>query len=186
MIPVSRLAALAALLLVITSAPARAEGFLTPFIGENFGGDSASCAGQTDCRPKRTTYGVSVGAMGPSVGFEEDLGFAKNFFGAAPGTENSVFSAMSNLLFFGASSRTQLYTVSGVGLVRANVSLNHTSVHSSGLGYDLGGGVNGIVRKHVAIRLDIRHFKTFKDINVPLFNEKLSFWRASVGLTLKF
>jgi hypothetical protein len=69
---VSRLAAFAALLLVMTSAPARADGFLTPFIGYNFGGDSSNCAGLTDCSPRRTSYGVSVGAMGTSVGFEED------------------------------------------------------------------------------------------------------------------
>ena len=88
---VSRLAAFAVLLLVMTSAPARADGFLTSFIGYNFGGDSSNCAGLTDCSRRRTSYGVSVGATSTSVGFEEDLSYTKDFFGAAPGAENSVF-----------------------------------------------------------------------------------------------
>jgi hypothetical protein len=74
--------------------------------------------GLTDCSPRRTSYGVSVGAMGSSLGFEEDLSVAKDFFGAAPGAENSVFSAMSNLLFLGAPGRIRSDIVSGVGLVR--------------------------------------------------------------------
>src|ERR1700694_2739827 len=98
-------------------APPRADGFLTPFMGYNFGGDSSNCAGLTNCSPRRTNYGVSVGATGTSVGFEEDLSYAKDFFGAAPGAENSVFSAMSNLLFPGAPGRFESYVVSGVGLV---------------------------------------------------------------------
>ena len=186
MILVSRLATFAVLLLVLTSAPARADGFLTPFIGYDFGGDSSTCAGLTDCSPRRTSYGVSVGATGTSRGFEEDLSYTKGFFGAAPGAENSVFSAMSNLLFLGAPGRIQSYIVSGVGLVRLRVSFNQTSVDSNVIGYDLGGGVNGFFTKHVGMRGDVRYFHTFQDVNVLLVSRKLAFWRASLGLTLKF
>ncbi len=186
-LPVSRLAVVAALLLVLTSAPARADGFLTPFVGHNFGGDASTCAGLTDCSPRRTNYGVSVGAMGVSAGFEEDFSYTKDFFGAAPGAENSVFSAMSNLLFLGApAGRIQAYIVSGVGLVRASVSLNQSRVDSNVIGYDWGGGVNGFFTKHVGIRGDVRHLQTFQDVKVPLVSGKLGFWRASLGLALKF
>ena len=186
MILVSRLAAFAVLLLVLTSAPARADGFLTPFIGYDFGGDSSSCGGLTDCSPTRRSYGVAVGAMGTSGGFEEDLGYTKDFFGAAPGAQNSVFSAMSNLLFLGAPGRIQSYIVSGVGLVRLRVSLNQTSVDSKVIAYDVGGGVNGFFTKHVGIRGDVRHFHTLQDVKVLLISGKLGFWRASLGLALKF
>ncbi len=185
-VPVSRLAAFAALLLVLTSTPARADGFLTPFIGYNFGGDSSNCAGLTNCSPRRTNYGVSVGTIGTSVGFEEDLSYAKDFFGAEPGAQNSVFSAMSNLLFPGGPGRIQSYIVSSVGLVRLRVSLNQISVDSNVIGYDWGGGVNGLFTTHVGIRGDVRHFQTFQDVNVPLVSGKLGFWRASLGLALKF
>jgi len=182
----SRLVIFATLLLVMTSAPAGADGFLTPFIGYDFGGDSANCAGLSDCSPRRTSYGASFGAMGKSVGFEEDLGYAKDFFGAAPGTANSVFSAMSNVLFLGAAGRIRAYVVSGAGLLRPSVSLNQTSVESKVIGYDLGGGVNGFFTRHVGIRGDVRHFQTLQDVNVLLASGKLGFWRASLGLALKF
>src|SRR5712692_4770682 len=185
-VPVSRLAAFAAVLLVLTSTPARADGFLTPFIGYNFGGDSSNCAGLTNCSPRRTNYGVSVGTIGTSVGFEEDLSYAMDFFGAALGAKNSVFSAMSNLLFPGGPGRIQSYIVSSVGLVRLRVALNQISVDSNVIGYDVGGGVNGFFTTHVGIRGDVQHFHTFQDVNVPLVSGKLGFWRASLGLALKF
>ena len=93
---------------------------------------------------------------------------------------------MSNLLFLGAPGRIQSYIVSGVGLVRLRVSLNQTSVDSNVNGYDLGGGVNGFFTKHVRMRGDVRYVHTFQDVNVLLVSGKLAFWRASLGLTLKF
>jgi hypothetical protein len=182
----SRLAVFATLLMLLTSAPARADGFLTPSIGDDFGGASASCAGQTDCSPRRMSYSLSLGLTGSSLGFEEDLGYAKDFFGAAPGTSSSVFSAMSNLLFLGGSGRIQSYFVGGLGLLRASASLSQASADSNVIGYDLGGGVNAFFTTHVGIRGDVRHFKTLQNINVPLASGNLGFWRASLGLALKF
>src|SRR5688572_19595916 len=89
---------LALMLLVLVSAPARADGFIVPFVGYNFGGDSGNCPSLTDCTEKRLNFGVAFGSMGPVVGFEQDISYARNFFGETPGAGNSVFSAMSNLL----------------------------------------------------------------------------------------
>ena len=93
-----------------------------------------------------------------------------------------MFSAMSNLLFLGAPGRIRSYIVSGVGLVRLRGSLNHTSVDRT----VVGGGVDGFFTKHVGIRGDVRYFHTLQDVNVLLVSGKLSFWRASLGLALKF
>jgi len=183
---VSRLAAFAVLLLIMTSAPAWADGFLTPFLGDDFSGDAFNCTGLTDCQPTRMNYGASLGATGTSVGVEEDLSYAKNFFGAAPGAANAVFSAMSNLLVLGGSGRLQTYFVAGLGLVHASVSLNHASADSTVLGYDAGGGVSDFFTTHLGIRVDVRHFQTFQHVNVPLADRRLGFWRASLGLALKF
>jgi hypothetical protein len=54
--------------------------------------------------------------------------------------------------------------------------------------------VNGYVTPHVGIRGDVRHFHTLQSLDVPLFDvatqvfvsQKLDFWRASVGLSLRF
>ena len=77
---------IAALLLVVTSVPARADGLIVPFVGYNYGGDSGGdCLSLTNCKEKRTNFGVSFVSMGPVFGLEEDISYAKNFFGDTPG-----------------------------------------------------------------------------------------------------
>ena len=177
---------MSAVLWVLTAASARADGFLTPYIGHNFGGDTSTCAGLPDCSPNRRTYGVSVGAMGTSSGFEEDLSYTRDFFGAATGAEDSVFAAMSNLLFMGGPGRVRTYVLSGLGVVRLSVSRNGTRVDRNVIAYDLGGGVNGFVTTHMGLRFDVRRFRTLQDADVAPHSGKLGFWRASLGLALKF
>ena len=188
-----RLAAFVISLLALCSAPARADGFITPFFGYNFGGDSANCASLTSCEEKHGNFGVSIGKMGPLFGFEEDLAYAKDFFGAIPGAENNVFTAMSNLVVGIPAGPVQPYALVGVGLVRPHVSLNPTQItaDNNALGWDIGGGVNIFFTKGFGIRGDIRHFHTLQDVSVLhlgslVSGQKLDFNRASVGLTLKF
>ena len=106
-----------ALLLAVTSAPARADGLIVPFIGYNFGGDSGGdCLSLTNCKEKRTNYGVSLVSMGPVFGLEEDLSYAKNFFGDTPGQGNSVFSAMTNFMVgIGTGTGTAVCCWRGLG-----------------------------------------------------------------------
>ena len=53
----------AATVIVLASAPpARAEGFVTPYVGFNFGGDSANCLSLSNCQERRTNFGVTVGS----------------------------------------------------------------------------------------------------------------------------
>jgi hypothetical protein len=178
----------AAVLLAATSAPARADGLIVPFVGFNFGGDSANCATLTQCNEARANIGVSLGTTGGVIGFEEEISYAKNFFGDAPGTDNSVLTAMSNVVFAIPIPGLQPYVVGGLGLIRPHVSLaNSISVENSTLGYDVGGGVILYPSAHVGVRGDLRHFHTLEDVNVLIFTgQKLDFWRASLGLALKF
>ena len=176
-----------ATLLVLLSAPAYADGFITPFLGYNFGGDSGNCASLTNCNEKRANVGVSLGSMGTLFGFEEDISYAKNFFGDVPGASNSVFSAMSNLLVGVGVGPVRPYLVGGLGLIQLHASLASLSADKNSAGYDIGGGVSGFPTSHVGIRGDIRHFHTLQDVNVLIFTgQKLDFWRASLGLALKF
>jgi hypothetical protein len=187
-------AAVGSLLLALTSAPARADSLIVPFVGYNFGGDSgSSCASLPDCKDKRTNVGVSFASMGPVFGLEEDISYAKNFFGDTPGAANSVFSLMTNLLIGVGVGPVRPYVLGGVGLIRPHVSSLTGSLTGLGatgknaFGYDLGGGVIGMFGSHVGIRGDLRHFHTFQDLNLVIFKgQKLDFWRASAGLALAF
>ena len=189
--------ALGIMLLAVAAAPARADGFVTPFYGFNFGGDSSNCATLTGCEDKRANFGVSIGKMGPVFGFEEDISLAKDFFGKVPNADNSVFTAMSNLLIGVGAGPVQPYVLVGAGLIRPHASFDLTkfTTENNSLGYDLGAGVNGYFSRHVGVRGDVRRFKTLQDVNVPLLGniasqifapQKLEFWRASVGLSLRY
>lgn len=183
-----RMLTLAALALAAAAVPARAQGYLTPFIGYNFGGDSgANCQTLTNCQEKHTNYGVALGSAGGVFGGEEEFGYAKNFFGEAPGTDNSVLTLMSNITINFPEGPIRPYAVGGIGLIRPHVALNTSVTTNNTLGYDLGFGVNGFFSTHGGIRADLRKFHTFQDVNLLIFTgQKLDFWRASLGLVLRF
>ena len=166
---------------------------IVPFIGYNFGGDSGSnCVSLTDCKEKRTNFGVSFASMGPAFGIEEDISYAKNFFGETPGTANSVLSLMTNLLIGPGVGPVRPYVLGGVGLIRPHVesvagSLTGLTTGKNAIGYDMGGGVMLLFGGHVGIRGDLRRFRTLQKINLLIFQgQKLDFWRASAGLALAF
>ena len=190
-VQLTRHLAFASMLLLLVTAPARADGFIVPFVGYNFGGDSGNCASLTNCEEKRLNFGVAFGSMGAAIGFEEELSYAKNFFGETPGADNSVFSAMSNLIIGPGVGPVRPYFVVGMGLVRSHVSSLVGSVTAldegeNSLGYNLGGGVTGMFGR-VGIRGDLRRFRTLQNIDLLIFTgQKLDFWRASAGLALTF
>ena len=68
-----RILILAAALIAWAVTPARADGFISPFVGFNFGGDSANCASLTSCNEKRLDWGASIGTTRGIFGFEEDI-----------------------------------------------------------------------------------------------------------------
>jgi hypothetical protein len=183
-----RLAALAAFFALASAAPARADGFFTPFWGFNFGGDQGDgCPSLTNCEVHRSDWGVSLGSMSP-VGFEEDIGYSKNFFGDAPESDNAVLTLMSSLLVGGPSGPVRPYGLFGVGLIRPHFTAsNLVSFANNSFGWDIGGGVNFYFSRSIGVRGDLRKFQTFSDVDFGAFqNEKLNFWRASLGLALKF
>jgi hypothetical protein len=186
---------LAVVLSGVAAAPARADGFFTPFVGYDFGGDS-KCPNFGTCEDKHSNFGVSFGKMGTVFGFEEDIAFAKDFFGTGGAViaDSSVFTAMSNLLIGVGAGPVQPYVLVGLGVIRPHTSLtlNNSEVDKYALGYDIGAGVNGFFSKHVGLRGDIRHLHTAQDVpiistvnNQGFSNQRLDFWRASLGIVFR-
>jgi hypothetical protein len=187
--------ALAVVLVNMAASPALADGFVTPFVGTNFGGDS-NCPQLSGCQNKPINFGVSLGKMGAVFGFEEDIAFANNFFGSVPGASSSVFTAMSNLLIGVGAGPVQPYVLLGMGVIRppTTLTLTNSDFDKYALGYDIGLGVNGFFSKHVGVRGDLRQMHTIQEVpflgsvsSQDIFapNTRLGFWRASVGLVLR-
>jgi opacity protein-like surface antigen len=176
-----------------TATQARAQGFISPLIGYDFGGD-AGCPNLNNCEDKKINVSVSVGTMGNVFGFEEEVAYAPNFFGNAPGLSSNVLTLMSNVMLVPKLGPVPVrpYVVAGIGLIKTHVDLTLASVFTTDdntLGWDLGGGLIGFVGDHVGVRVDLRYFHAFQDLTVlgfTLSNSKLNYGRASAGLVLKF
>jgi opacity protein-like surface antigen len=177
--------------LIAGASQAQAQGFISPIVGYDFGGD-AKCPQLTDCKDKRLNVGVSVGAMGSILGFEEEVAYAPDFFGDSPGISSNVLTVMSNLMIVPAMGPVRPYALAGIGLMKSHVELTSASVFTTDnntVGWDVGGGVIGFLGGNFGLRADLRYFHSFKDLTVlgiTLDNSKLNFGRASVGVVLKF
>ena len=77
--------------------PAASQGFVSPLIGYDFGGDSG-CPEITGCEEKKLNVGVGLVTFGAILGFELDISYARDFFGAGPGYSSSVLTMMGNAL----------------------------------------------------------------------------------------
>jgi len=176
--------------LALTSAPASAQGFISPFIGFNYGGDSG-CPTATNCEDKHSNFGVSGGKLGAIGGGEFEFGYAKNFFGDAPGVDTSVLTLMGNVIVGPKFGFIRPFVLGGVGLIKSHVELTAGSLldSSNNFGWDIGGGVMIMFGDHVGVRGDVRRFQSFQNqtiLGFSLADEKLSFNRATAGLVLGF
>jgi opacity protein-like surface antigen len=190
----ARMVILIALLLIGAAAtPARAQGFISPLIGYDFGGDSG-CPAISGCEDKRRNVGVAVGSMGRILGFEEELADAKNFFGSVGTQSSSVITVMSNLMIVPAIGPVHPYVLGGLGLMKAHVDFTRTdllSTTNNSLAWDLGGGVTILFGGHIGVRGDIRHLHSTREFTIPFIGttpttEKLTFGRAAAALVLAF
>ncbi len=179
------------LFMLLPAASAQAQGFISPLIGFNFGGDSG-CPEITDCDDKRLNAGVALGVLGSVFGFEEEFAYAKDFFGETPGVSSSVLTVMTNVLLAPDIGPIRPYALAGVGLIKTEVELTPGSLLTSDnnhFGWNLGGGLMIFFGEHVGVRGDIRYFHAFQDLEVlgiPLGDTKLDFGRAAGALVLKF
>ena len=181
-----------AIALVLAPVPARADGFVTPWVGSAFGSNIDN--GQT-------TFGVSAGGMGAGiVGGEVDFGWSPSFFGTKSDFgNNTVMNLMGNVIVgvpiggqHGAGIRP--YVVGGLGLIRTQIdggTVANVSSSNNMFGWDAGGGVMGYFTDHVGLRGDLRYLRATSDLKTGLTNlpnldgNALHFWRATVGVVFR-
>jgi hypothetical protein len=176
---------------VATSMDAHAQGFISPLIGFDFGGDSG-CATASDCEDKNSNIGIAFGSLG-TVGYEGELAYARNFFGETPGTSSNVLTFMNNLMIAPRIGPVRPYVLFGVGLIKTHVELTVPSLLESSntnFGWDFGGGLMVFFGDHLGVRGDLRRFKSFQTSELipflPLGDEKLGFNRAAAAVVFAF
>jgi len=188
----TKLVVLTLVCLAAVAPRAHAEGFISPLIGFDFGGDAA-CPALQGCQDKRINYGVALGATGNIFGFEEEFAYAQDFFGTAPNLKSSVLTVMSSVMLAPKVGPVRPYFLTGVGLIKTHVDLTTSSLlttDNNSFGWDIGGGLHVTVAPHVGIRGDLRYFHTFQDAIPAAFsfgtNQKLDFGRAAAAVDFTF
>ena len=184
------LAAGAAVWSMVLPCAAEAQGFISPSVGYNFGGD-AGCRSATDCRDKNWNWGGSMGALGSVVGFEAELTYEGEFTGDRP-NRTSVTTLMGNFMLAPKISIVQPYGLVGIGAIRTGAETTPgTRESETQAGWTLGGGLLLFVHKHVGLKGDVRYYHSFEaldllGIDLGRDNNKVDFGRAGFGLLFKF
>jgi opacity protein-like surface antigen len=182
-------ASLCVLFMVCDALPARAEGFVTPFVGVSFSSPAGGCGNPATCDQRRTSLGISAGTLRGIFGFEEDISYVKEFYGTQSGVQNALLTITSNMMVQMPAGPIQPYGLIGLAFIRphATFDIAGMQIDKNALGWDVGGGVNVHLQRHLGLRSDLRRIRTFKDMSLGLFNkEQLEYWRGSVGVSLKF
>lgn len=176
---------------VLAPVQARADGFVTPWVGSAFG---------SNIQNGQTTFGVSAGGMGAGIiGGEADFGWSPSYFGTRSDFgNNTVMNLMGNLIVgvpVGGTSGKGIrpYVVGGAGLIRTQIdggTIARVSSSTNLFGWDAGGGVMGYFTDHVGLRGDVRYLRAVSDLttnvsSIDLNGDRLHFWRASVGVVIR-
>lgn len=189
-----KFAIMAALVLVLAPASARADWLFTPNIGGSFGGSAPA----TDL-----TYGATIGYMGAGIfGFEADFAFTPEFFESADGDVD--FFDSSNVTTFMANAVIGIpvggqagpgfrpYVSGGIGIMQQNVQSDDDlfEINNNEFGVNIGFGAMGFATDHVGFRGDIRYYRALTDpepdneFDVALGD--FDYWRGTVGVTFRW
>ena len=195
----ARAAALGARLL-LSAAEARADWLITPFLGMGFAGETNFLVFGRGAGESKLTLGGSVALLSDGVlGLEADVGHTPRFFDSDNpfelNTGSRVTTVGGNLIVAAPLSVTREslrpYLVGGLGLIQARSDDVASLFPLDGnlLGLTVGGGAIGLLTPRTGVRFDLRHLKAISGEDGPFAAERtsrLSFWRASLGLIVRY
>jgi len=186
------------LLLAPQAALAQTDLLIVPFAGAKFAGRTTIAIAEPTASDKKITFGLSTMILTDKfLGVEGDVEQTPQFFGQGirrTVTSSVVTTLTGNVVITVPKVITQEslrpYLVSGVGLMHARVTTaaRVLDTKSNLLGLDIGGGVVGLVSPRAGARFELRHFKNLTNDSgaVTIGDTRLSFWRATAGLVLRY
>jgi hypothetical protein len=196
--PLVRVAALASACLAASASAARADFILTPFVGKTFAAQSTVFT-SASVDKQRWVIGASGTWLSDNIlGAEVDFGYVPRFFEDPAGLVKSGSNAISligNVLVAVpvSVSRESLrpYVSLGMGMVHAGAedSLAFSTVDRNLLAVSVGGGAIGFLNRRVGVRFDLRRIRSTSTTlsNSTLLSEpRLGFWRATIGVAIRY
>jgi len=175
-----------------------ADRQLRPFVGATFGGattfvDLEDAAGNAN-------LAVGVGAMflGEVLGAEAEVADAPGFFEAGKNLVRSsrVTTITGNVVVAAPHRLTEYvlrpYFVGGAGLMRVKMTTLFGVFDTSTIKpeFDVGVGVVGFLTNKVGVCWDLRRFQSVGggsgETGLSFGNERLSFWRATMAVAIRY
>ncbi len=186
--------------ILLTPAFAQADWLVTPFIGAKVDAqtnliDLDQASGST-----KPIVGVSLSRVGRGIfGFEGDLGYLPGFFDSSSRgglvSSSRVVSLTGQVLLSAPAAvmRDSLrpYLTVGAGMMHVGMGdLRGVLGVSENYGaLSVGVGAIGRTGRKTSVRFDLRRMQTLTEGSAPIVGvgtTRLSFWRASVGLSLHY
>jgi hypothetical protein len=195
----ARYAAAVLFCLCLTAADADADWLITPFVGGSFAPETTFLVFEEGAG-RKFAFGGSVALLSDGLlGVEAEFSHIPRFFegdsefGLVLTSRVTTLSGSVVLAVPLAITRESLrpYLVGGLGLLqgRSKHARGLFPVEEDLLGLNLGAGAIGLVSDRTGVRFDLRHIKAISGADGPLARpglSRLSFWRASVGLILRY
>jgi hypothetical protein len=182
------------------AAPARAaDKQIRPFFGATFSGGTTFVDLEKASGRPNPVYGVAATTLGDLFGVDVEFGDAPGFFQA--GDQHLVLSSrvttLSGNLVFAAPRRLTEYSlrpyiIGGAGLMRVRIDdyFGALKVARTLPAFDAGVGAVGFVTNEVGICWEVRRFQSLsidrQERGLTFGPEHLSFWRASMGLAIRY
>ena len=179
------------LILFASASQARAQGFISPMLGANFGGVSG-CPQLNSCADKQTNLSVAFGKLGTLFGAETEVAYSPKFFGEAAGLSSNVLTVMGSVMLAPKAGPVHPYILAGIGLMKTQFELRTASLlttNDTAFGYNVGAGAFVFLADHFGLRGDVRYFHSFPDVTILGFtlpSEKLNYSRVSGGIVVAF
>jgi len=188
------------MLLALVPATARAEWQLKPFGGITFGGETTFVDPDHQIGEVKLNLGVSGLWLGDVFGLEGDVATTAGFFNGDPDllstlilkshvatvTGNVVVAMPKRIAQYGLRP----YGVFGFGMMDVGLydKLAALPISTVLAAWDVGGGATGFLSDLVGLNWELRYFKSMSGKPISgqsVETEQLSFWRATMGISLR-
>jgi hypothetical protein len=189
-----------AALSVMAAAEAHAADWqIRPLVGFTFAGDTTFVDFEHAAAKAHATIGVNMAVLGEVVGLDVDIARTPGFFQSGDPNvlvlASSVTTVTGNLVVGLPRRFTEYvlhpYVVAGGGFMRVHEEdyFQIVEIAQTRPTFDVGAGAIGFITKRVGVMWEIRRFQTIggeEQTGLSLGGEKLSFWRGSMAVAIRF
>jgi hypothetical protein len=176
-----------------------ADKQIRPFVGATFGGGTSFVDLESAAGKANPVVGVSAVRLGELFGVDLDVADAPGFFqsgGKHLVLSSRVTTVTANVVVAAPGRLTEYslrpYLVGGAGLIRVRIDDYFGALRVSSVlpAFDIGGGAAGFLSNRLGVFWEVRRFQSLsrntQDRGVTFGEERLSFWRASMGLAIRY